>query len=495
MGMLVTTIAFAGVTALAVVHHLRRGAGRENAAPAAAAQVFSPCPRCGGHVRKGSANCPWCHVPMQAFEYVNASLAPDTPESDDATVDGVAGGKRKHALVRADVCVGCGTCTAGCPEKGAIRVENKRAIIDTEICIGHGHCVSDCPVGAIVLSTGDAVQHVVAPEIDANFQTNIRGLYIAGELGGRGLIKNAINEGKIAAEHIASRSIAGGARPRAGSSEPGVADLVVVGAGPAGISAGLEAMASGLSCVVLERGTLADSIRKYPRHKLLLAEPVRVPLYGDLWVADATKEALLEAWEAVIAGTGLDVRTGHEVSGIEREGGLFTVRAGERVFRCGSVVLAMGRRGTPRKLGVPGEELGKVFYDIVEMEAFAGRRVLVIGGGDSAVEAAVGLGNQPGAEVSLSYRGQSFKRVKERNTQKLERAAAAGRVRLMLGSQVREIRRDAVVLERDGKTVSLPNDDVIIRIGGEAPYAFLERTGVRLVRKEVRIVEDAAKVA
>jgi putative YpdA family bacillithiol system oxidoreductase len=331
----------------------------------------------------------------------------------------------------------------------------------------------------------------------------VPGLYIVGELGGRGLIKNAINEGKIAVERITRDLRERGARLRIAPANgagmdpgPEPLDLVVVGSGPAGLSAGLEAHRAGLRYAVLEQGTLADSIRRYPRHKLLLAEPVRVPLYGDLWVDDASKEELLRVWEQIIARTRLNLLTGRRVESVESRDGLFHLSAGGETFRTRRVVLALGRRGTPRTLGVPGEDLPKVFYDIVEMEQFQGARMLVVGGGDSAVESALGLANQPRTDVTLSYRGEALARVKDRNRAKLEAAIARGAVRAHFRSQVREIRSDAVTLDVAGKSLLLPNDYVVIRIGGDPPYAFLQRIGVRIVPKEIALSEpQGASVA
>jgi putative YpdA family bacillithiol system oxidoreductase len=290
-----------------------------------------------------------------------------------------------------------------------------------------------------------------------------------------------VNEGRIAIEHIASR------RNGAPVEDPRMVDVLVVGSGPAGLSAGLEALRSGLRYVVLEQGDLSDTIVRYPRHKFLLAEPVRMPMYGDLWVADASKESLLKVWRAIIERSGLEVRTGHRVSSVTPCEGGFAVEAGDEVFRARNVVLAMGRRGNPRKLGVPGEELPKVFYDIIEMEAFAGGRVLVVGGGDSAIESAVGLANQAGTEVTLSYRGNEFSRIKDRNAARIAAERDRGRVRVLLKSQVREIRPECVVLDVDGQPHILPNDHVIVRIGGDPPFAFLRQLGVRIVTKEVAL--------
>lgn len=465
-----TLLGFVVLTALLAWWHVRRHA------PAAATRPdTSPCPRCRKPVPAGSESCPSCRAPLQAFEIVSAPLA----RADAPAADGPL-----HAIVRADVCVGCGTCVDACPEPGAIRIENKLAIVNLDLCKGHGSCATACPVNGILVTSGRAVQQMDVPELDVNFQSNVPGLYIVGELGGRGLIKNAVNEGRLAMEHV-NRSLL--IDPFRGRGDDGVVDVIVVGSGPAGLSAGLEAIHLGLTYKVLEQGTLVDTIAKYPRQKLLLAEPVRTPLYGNLWVADSSKEELIAVWQNVIERSGLRVLTDQRVTAVTRADGLFTVATATGEHRARRVVLAMGRRGTPRKLGVPGEALDKVFYDIVEMEAFAGQRMLVVGGGDSALESALGLANQPDTPVTLSYRGSSFDKAKERNRAKLDAAVEAGRIELLLESQVREIRRDVVVLEHEGALRLLPNDTVIVRVGGEAPYPFLERIGVRIVRKEVAV--------
>ncbi len=470
--MLYTTLGFFALTGLVMWLHLRDHA-QGSRAPAVR-PVDPPCPRCGAGVPPGSTFCPGCGVPQQIFEIVSAPVSV-------AAADGPAVGNPR-ALVRADMCVGCGVCVASCPVPGAITMQGKLAQVDDTLCQGHGECVRGCPVGAISVTVGTAVNRVSVPLIDANFETNIPGLYIVGELGGRGLIKNAINEGKLAVDHIA-RVLESGV-PNIDSATHAV-DVAIVGSGPAGLSAGLEALRRGLSYVVIEQGSLADTVRKYPRQKLLLAEPVAIPLYGDLWIADSSKESLLQVWETIVANTGLIVHTGARVENIHREGATFRIETPVATYHARRVVLAIGRRGTPRHLGVQGEERDNVFYDIVEMEAFVGKRMLVVGGGDSAVESVMGLANQKGTEVVLSYRGESFSRVKERNREKIEKAIAAGRVKILFRSEIREIRSDVVVLEHEGNATILPNDYTIIRIGGDAPYAFLERLGVRIVQKDL----------
>jgi thioredoxin reductase/ferredoxin len=473
---LATTLVWLVLTGAFIWWQLRKDQG--GATPSAAVRH---CPRCQTPVPEGASVCRQCGVGLQILEVVAAPMVLDAPAA--------AGGKPR-ALVRADLCVGCGTCAASCPEDGAITLRGKLAVVDDARCQGHGECVAACPVGAISVTTGTAANRVAVPLVDGNFETNVSGLYIVGELGGRGLIRNAVNEGKVAMEHVA-RALPRAARGRAGAAD--LVDVAIVGAGPAGLSAGLEAMRQRLRYVVLEQGSLAETVRKYPRHKLLLAGPLQIPVYGDLWVADASKEELLRVWETVVAETGLEVRTGEKVEDVVRDGDIFRLVTTAGTHRARRIVLAMGRRGSPRRLGVPGEELEKVLYDIVEMEAFRGRRVVVVGGGDSAVESALGLANQEGTEVHLSYRGDGFARVKERNRAHLDAAVTKGTVRLLLGTQVREVRREVVVLEGPEGSAIVPNDYVIVRIGGEAPGAFLERLGVQIVQKDVPLPADVPR--
>jgi thioredoxin reductase len=475
--MTLIAVQFGILTLLVMIWYARL---RKSSEAAGAAQR---CPRCHTPVGAGASHCPGCGVPLQVYDLVRAPVVEKVVADPTAAL---------HPLVRTDVCVGCGTCVAACPETGAIRLVDHRAIVNLDNCTSQAKCVAACPVGAIVMTTGAAVQRLEVPQLDAHFQSSVPGIYVVGELGGRGLIKNAINEGQIAIEHVAELLPPGRSRP---DGDREAWDVIIVGSGPAGLSAGLAAHRLGLRYLILEQGTLAESIRKYPRQKLLLAEPVKTNLYGGLWVTDATKEQLLQVWEAMVARTGLRIHSNERVEAVGRDGAVYPVRTAAGDYRARRVVLAMGRRGTPRRLGVPGEELDKALYDIIEMEAFTGARMLVVGGGDSAVESALGLSNQPGTTVTLSHRGSDFARVKERNRVKLDAAVESGRVSLMLGSRVREIRPGAVAIEHENMPHILPNDYVVIRIGGEPPYPMLNDIGVKFVTKEIALDADSARVA
>jgi thioredoxin reductase len=471
MSTLLTAAGLGAVTLLAVRRHLRR-VGRDDATKPRPAPTKA-CPRCGASLSATPDACPRCGVPLQLFELVSAPVAAAELVDDDAP---------PRALIRADLCVGCGVCVSACPEPNALSMRGKLAVVDPASCKGHGECIAACPLGAITVARGNAANRVVVPQLDANFETSVPGLYIVGELGGRALIKNAVNEGRVAAEHVVKVA---GRRRAGGQQDAGVADVAIIGSGPSGLSAGLVAHRAGIDYVLLEQGTLAETVRKYPRHKVLFAEPLTMPLYGDLWVSDASKESLLAVWESVIARTGLRVHTGQQVRQIARDGSAFVITTADGTHRARAVVLALGRRGTPRRLDVPGEDLPTVVYDVAEMADFVGRRVLVVGGGDSAIESALGLANQSGTTVTLSYRGDAFARLKDRNRARIDGAIADGRVTALMRSQVREIRPDVAVIDVAGTTRIVPCDDVVVRIGGEPATALLQQLGVRMVTKEL----------
>jgi len=374
-----------------------------------------------------------------------------------------------HPVIEASRCIGSGTCVRACPEVDVLAVfDGKAHVVNPTSCIGHGECLRACPVDAITLVLGSAKRGVDIPLVASNFETNVPGLYVVGELGGMGLIYNAMTQAlQCMGDLVKSKP----------AKVDGVHQVLIVGAGPAGIAASLAAKEAGLDFVTVDQEAPGGTVLQFPRHKIVMTKPVKLPLYGAMRVTEVRKEALLDTWMDILETTGLEVQTGVKVESVERgDDGVFTVGTTQGAFRASRVVLAMGRRGSPRKLGVPGEDKAKVTYRLVDPEFYKGKRVMVVGGGDSAVEAAVALGDH-GADVSLSYRKDSFGRIKKKNQKKLDAAVEKGQVKLLLKTNVAEIRDDAVVL-KEGQEVG--NDYVLIFAGGVLPTKFLKAAGVTI---------------
>jgi thioredoxin reductase/ferredoxin len=382
-----------------------------------------------------------------------------------------------HPLVNPERCIGTGNCVSVCPEGDVLILRDGQArTIAPGRCIGHGLCERSCPVEAIQLVFGSEKRGVDLPRVKQNFETNVPGLYIVGELGGMGLIRNAFEQGRQCIESITAE------RARTGNGK--LLDLVVVGCGPAGLSASLHALSRGLHFRTFERDDIGGSVRHFPRKKLVMTQPVKLPGYGTLDASEIGKEDLIAVWSDIVRRSGLEVATGEGVEQISRSGAGFVVRTAKGAYETHRVVLAIGRRGRPRRLEVPGEDLAKVSYALLEPEAFRGDRVLVVGGGNSAVEAALALSEQPGNEVTLSYRRDRFTRLKPENQRRVSAALDAGRVRVLWSTTVREIREDAVLYaDAAGAVQELPNDYVTIFAGGELPTAFLKACGIAVDTK------------
>ena len=371
-----------------------------------------------------------------------------------------------HPVVDPQRCVGSASCAAACPEQAIGVVGGLARLVNPAACIGHGACAAACPFEAIQLVFGSARRGIDIPQVGPDFQTNVPGIFIAGELGGMGLIHKAVAQGREAVRHIAER--------RARGSEE--LDLVIVGSGPAGLAAALAAAERRLRYVALEQeAELGGSILHYPRRKVAMTAPMHLPIVGRVAWREVSKESLVEFWNEVLKKHRLGVRFREPMIGIERSGDAFTIATPRARYRARSVLLALGRRGTPRKLGVPGEELPKVVYRLIDAEQYRGRRVLVVGGGDSAIEAALAVAEQPGAQAALSYRGAAFDRVKPRNRERLE---ASENIRLLLESKVVRITPDAVEVEQRGRKGGLRNDDVVVCAGGELPTPMLKSLGI-----------------
>ncbi len=378
-----------------------------------------------------------------------------------------------HPVIDNLRCLGSASCVTACPEDAIGIVDGKAVLINAAHCIGHGACLASCPVDAIKLVFGTEARGIDIPNVSPQFESNVPGLYIAGELGGMGLIRKAAEQGRQAVEIL---------RKRARGSHD--FDLVIVGCGPAGLSAGLSAIENKLQYKLIEQEeSLGGSVFHYPRNKIAMTAPVKLALVGKMRFGEVQKERLLEFWQGVVAKTGLAISFRECMEGIDRDGDGFVVRTNSNAYRTRSVLLALGRRGSPRKLEVPGEESSKVVYRLIDPAQYDKQAVLVVGGGDSALEAAIALSERPGTEVTLSYRSAAFGRVKQKNRDLLDQAQKQGRVRVELESTVKTIEATKVSLQTKGGPVSLRNDAVIVCAGGLLPTPLLQKIGIEFETK------------
>ena len=378
-----------------------------------------------------------------------------------------------HPVIDPRRCLNSMACIAACPENAIGIIGGKVQLVNAGACIGHGACMAACPHDAIRLVFGTSKRGMDIPFVKPNFETNVPGLFIAGELGGMGLIRKAVEQGRQAIESIAK--LKGGAFSH---------DVVIVGAGPAGISASLAAKEKKLRFVTIEQeDSFGGTVYHYPRHKVVMTAPVQLPIVGKMKFGEVSKERLLEFWQDVARRTRLEINFLERMESVKPDGPGFLVVTSKGRYRTRSILLAIGRRGTPRKLGVKGEEQPKVVYRLIDPEQYRGQHVLVVGGGDSALEAAVACAGESGTRVTLSYRSEAFSRVKQKNRERLQQAEASGRLKLLMSSNVAEIGADSVAIDQGGKKLKLKNDAVIVCAGGVLPTPLLREIGVQVETK------------
>jgi len=381
-----------------------------------------------------------------------------------------------HPVVNSDSCIGSAACIAACPEKDILGLVNGRATtINASRCVGHGACFHACPVQAITLCIGTEKRGVELPHISQEFETTIPGIFIAGELGGMGLIKNAVEQGKQSMSYLSEKI------SRKSKAEY---DVVIIGAGPAGISATLEASKRNLKSVTLEQDTLGGTVSNFPRAKIVMTSHMDLPLHGKVKLSETSKSELLDLWHEVISKNNIRINEQEKVESIEKQGDLFIIQTKKGHYSSKSVLLSIGRRGSPRKLNIPGEENEKVAYRLLEPELIQNQKVLVVGGGDSAIENALLLADENN-KVTLSYRGESFSRIKTKNLQRINKASENCEVTVILNSEVSEILDKSVILKlkdsADPKVIE--NDLVFIFAGGILPTKFLEEIGIKITKK------------
>jgi len=396
---------------------------------------------------------------------------------DEAVASGLTEPASMHPIVNHSLCLGCASCVKACPEndKNVLGViKGKAHLINPTHCIGHGACKKACPFDAIELVFGTEKRGVDIPPVDENFQSNVPGIFIAGELGGMGLIRNAVKQGVQAVDSI---------RKLEGIGKADQLDLVVIGAGPSGIAASLAAKSHKLKFVTLEQDSLGGTVSHYPRGKIVMTAPAELPIVGKMQFKETTKETLMAFWEGVVEKSGLEINDRARVESIETVSKGFIVKTHDEEYKCRAVLLAIGRRGTPRKLGVPGEEQSKVVYRLIDPEQYRHQHVLIVGGGDSALEAAVSIAEEVGTSVTISYRSEAFSRAKEKNREKIANAEKAGRLKVIMKSTVKQVDAEQVIINTENDEVCIKNDAVIVCAGGILPTQFLKSSGIDVVTK------------
>lgn len=381
-----------------------------------------------------------------------------------------------HPVVDVNSCIQTGACISACPEKDILGILNGKATtINASHCVGHGACFHACPTQAITLCIGTEKRGVDIPHVDQTFESNVPGIYIAGEMGGMGLIRNAVEQGKQAVENLARRI---------DRNIQADFDLVIVGAGPAGISASLAARKLNLKTVTLEQDSLGGTVFTFPRKKIVMTSPMDLPLHGKVKLYETSKVELLDLWNEVLGKNEISIQENTKVEQITSQGNAFLVQtSGNKQFIARKVLLSIGRRGTPRKLNIPGEVSTKVAYRLMEPEQITNKKIIVVGGGDSAIESALLLADQN--QVTLSYRGDAFGRLKVGNSKSIKEAIANQNVDVRFNTNLKSIEEDKVWITDSisGETKELENDLVYIFVGGELPTQFLEKVGIKITRK------------
>ncbi|NOZ54727.1 MAG: NAD(P)-binding domain-containing protein [Gammaproteobacteria bacterium] len=381
-----------------------------------------------------------------------------------------------HPVIDPNICLGCATCVDACPEGNVLGiVQEKARLVNPGHCIGHGACKNACPTEAITLVLGKETRGIDIPNVQPNFETNVPGIFIAGELGGMGLIRNAIEQGRQAMESI-TKSVGT-------SDSKAPLDVVIIGAGPAGFSASLYAQEHKINYITVEQETLGGTVAHYPRDKIVMTAPVKLPIIGQVRFDETSKDVLVNFWRDSEQKSGIHINVKERMEKIDKIADGYLVKTDKNHYHTKTVLLAIGRRGTPRKLGVPGEELSKVVYRLDNPAQYSHRNVLVVGGGNSALESAMAISNQVGAKVTLSYHGNTFQKANPKNITVIDEAAKAGELQILMQSTVKRIGLKDITLLYQGRELDFGNDSVIICSGGILATTILRNLGIDIETK------------
>lgn len=374
-----------------------------------------------------------------------------------------------YPRINTDACICAGACVTACPEGDVLAiVDGRPRLLRPSACVSHGDCLRACPVSAIELVLGSPDRAVEVPVASRTLETTVPGVYVAGEVNGIARIHVAVAQGRRAAA-AALADLA----PHACD-----LDVVIVGAGPAGLAAALEARRRGLRYAVYEKGGFGGAILGYPRAKIVMTAPLDLPGIGEVTLRRTSKEALLELFQTIVARTGLAITEHVEVTSIRPMAGALRIDTTAGPVTAARAILAIGRRGTPRRLGVSGDHLPHVVYQVDDPSRYADRCVAVVGGGDSAAEVALALAAQPGTRVTLVHRGAELDRCLPANQRRL--AAARDRIAIRTNTTVRAVERDHIVVATGGHIHAIPATLVACCLGSDLPVPWLRRLGVAI---------------
>lgn len=417
-----------------------------------------------------------------------------------------------YPVIFPDRCIGCHACVEACPHDVLAIVNGIATVVARDQCMEDTSCQVECPVNpkaCVVVNTTKKIRSRPVPARDATFMTDVPGCYIIGDVSGTPLIKNAANEGADVIKHIAHELSNGtGGEPNADL------DVAIIGIGPAGLSAAITAQQYNLRYVGLEQDKVLATIEAYPKGKYVFFKPETMPSRGSIVVdgAGEQREKILDAWTGAMRTNGVVINEGESCKGIKKaeDGDYFAVQTEkgsekEKItYRARRVVLALGNRGTPMKLRLPGEEMrvtrdgrteDKVKYKLADPEIYRGRKIAVVGAGNSAIEAAVDLvARRHGDKISfrppdeinqvtLIIRSDMKNDLKFGNKLQVYQCIDEGKIKVYFGTSIKEIRDGEIVLmnaRSSEVTATVSNDYIFAMIGGDRPTKFLEAIGIKI---------------